>query len=167
MLIKKFPKIIPARSRVRLIRADSRTPSWKKDVGRQFRVGYYSRKDGLDCIWLVNENGKYEHTTNREYLLKYFDVEHLSRETNHYGQGKRRLGKIRIPTPLERLNGRSSIEAYEGAKRNLGKGRPKHPALGIKRIAPRQESAEQNRSGLRAESHARKIRDSHVREVCW
>src|SRR6266480_1025378 len=116
MLIKTIPKIIPPRSRVRLIRADRHTPSWKKAIGRQFRIGYYSRKDGLDCIWLVNENGAYEQTTDRAFLVKYFDVEHLSQEKNFYGRGKRRLRKIRIPTPLERLNGRSSIEAYEGAK---------------------------------------------------
>jgi len=70
----------------------------------------------LDCIWLVNENGAYEQTTDRAFLVKYFDVEHLSQEKSFYGRGKRRLRKIRIPTPLERLNGWSSIEAYEGAK---------------------------------------------------
>src|SRR5439155_10474454 len=78
MLIKTIPKIIPPRSRVRLIRADRHTPSWKKAIGRQFRIGYYSRKDGLDCIWLVNENGAYEQTTDRAFLVKYFDLEHLS-----------------------------------------------------------------------------------------
>lgn len=116
MLIERIPKIIPPRSRVRLIRADRQTPSWKKAIGRQFRIGYYSRKDGLDCIWLVNDNGAYEQTTDRAFLVKYFDVEHLSQEKNLYGRGKRRLRKIHTPTPLERLNGRSSIEAYEGAK---------------------------------------------------
>lgn len=64
----------------------------------------------------MNENGAYEQTTDRAFLLKYFDVEHISEEKNFYGRGKRRLQKIRIPTPLERLNSRSSIEAYEGAK---------------------------------------------------
>ncbi|HEU0369239.1 MAG TPA: hypothetical protein VFR42_08525, partial [Candidatus Acidoferrum sp.] len=124
MLGKKIPKIIPPRSRVRLVRADNQTPSWKKDIGRQFRVGYYSRKDGLDCIWLVNEGGAYEQNADRSSLLKYFDVEHLSQEKNFYGLGKRRLRKIRIPTPLERLNGRSSIEAYEGAKESCKKTTP-------------------------------------------
>jgi hypothetical protein len=112
----RIPKIIPPRSRVRLIRADKDTASWKKDIGRQFRVGYYGRKDGLDCIWLVNESGEYEQTTDRKFLLKHFDIEHLSGETNLYGKGKRRLGKIRVRTPLERLNAPSSVEAYEGAK---------------------------------------------------
>lgn len=116
MLTRRTPKIIPPRSRVRLLRADRRTPSWKHDVGRQFRVGYYSRKDGLDCIWLVNENGEYEQTTNRTFLLKYVDLEQVSPEKNYYGSGKRRLRKIHIPSPLERLNARSSVEAYEGAK---------------------------------------------------
>jgi len=126
MLIKnKIPKIIPPRSRVRLIRADRQTPSWKENIGRQFRIGYYSRKDGLDCIWLVNENGAYEQTTDRAFLLKYFDVEHLSPEKNFCGRGKRRLGKIHLPTALERLNGRSSLAAYEGAKEILQKDDPK------------------------------------------
>ena len=114
--MRRIPRIIPPRSRVRLVRGDDRTPNWKKDIGRQFRVGYYSRKDGLDCIWLVNEEGKYEQTTDRKFLLKYFDVEHWSEEKNFYGRGKRRLQRIRIPDPLQRLNGRSSVEAYEGAK---------------------------------------------------
>jgi hypothetical protein len=90
-----LPKVIPPRSRVRLIRADKHTPGWRKEVGRQFRVGYYSRKDGLDCIWLVNESGKYEQTTDREFLLKYFRVERVSGETNIYGVGKRQLAKLK------------------------------------------------------------------------
>lgn len=116
MLITKIPKVIPPYSRVRLVRADSRTPSWKSEVGRQFRVGYYSRKDGLDCIWLVNERGEYEQSTDRSSLLKYFEVEQLSRKRNFYGEGKRRLRRIRLPTALQRLNGKSTLEAYEGAK---------------------------------------------------
>ena len=107
--------VIPPRSRVRLARFDKDTASWRKDLGRQFRVGYYSRKDGLDCIWLVNENGKYEQTTDRTFLLKYFDVERLSQETNLYGRGKRRLGKVRHRTALA-LNGDTSIDVYEAAK---------------------------------------------------
>jgi hypothetical protein len=114
--VKKLPKVIPPRSRVRLVRADKRTPSWNKEVGRQFRVGYYNRKDGLDCIWLVNETGKYEQTTDRDFLKKYFQVERVSTEKSLYGVGKRRLGKIRIASPMERLNGRSTIDVFEAAK---------------------------------------------------
>src|SRR5437016_14658182 len=120
MLIKTIPKIIPPRSRVRLIRADRHTPSWKKAIGRQFRIGYYSRKDGLDCIWLVNENGAYEQTTDRAFLVKYFDVEHLSQEKNFCGRGRAGLGKIVIQPPLNRFIARSSIMATRGEK-EIGK----------------------------------------------
>jgi hypothetical protein len=77
------------------VKADRHTSTWRKDVGRRFRVGCYSRKDGLDCIWLVNEDGEYEQTTDREFLLKYFEIEQLSDEKNFYGVGKRRLTKLR------------------------------------------------------------------------
>lgn len=101
---------------MRLIRADDQAPAWKKQVGRQFRVGYYSPKEGLDCIWLVNEYGEYAQTTYRKFLLKYFDIEHLSQERSFFGRGRRRLRRICVPSPLERLGGRSSVEAHEGAK---------------------------------------------------
>ena len=90
-----IPKVIPPRSRVRLVDADKLTHAWRKEVGRRFRIGYYSRQDGLDCIWLVNDNGEYEQTTDREFLLKYFEIERLSDETNFYGTGKRRLAKLK------------------------------------------------------------------------
>ena len=88
---RRLPKVIPPRSRVRLVRADQTTPVYRKNLGRQFRVGYYSPQDGLDCIWLVNENGEYEQTTDREDLLSYFKIERLSIERNYCGTGKRKL----------------------------------------------------------------------------
>ena len=100
--MQAIPKVIPPRSKVRLVKADRKTPSWRKHIGRQFRVGYYNRKDGLDCIWLVNESGEYEQTTDRNFLLKYFEIERISDEKNYYGQKKPRLGRIR---PVTQLNG--------------------------------------------------------------
>ena len=132
--MSRIPKIIPPRSRVRLVLGDDRTPSWKKDIGRQFRVGYYSPKDGLDCVWLVNEDGEYEQTTDRKFLLKYFDVEHWSGEKNFFGRGKARLRKIRVPNCLERLNGSSSLEAYEGAKELVLKDDPRLVSSAIKTL---------------------------------
>jgi hypothetical protein len=93
--MKRIPKIIPPRSRVRLVRADRTTPSWQKQIGQEFRVGYYGRQDGLDCIWLVNEDGKYEQTTDREGLLRYFEIVRLTEERDYYGIHKRRLGPLR------------------------------------------------------------------------
>jgi hypothetical protein len=93
--MKAIPRVIPPRSRVRLVHADHKTPGWKKEVGRQFRIGYYSRKDGLDCIWLVNEKGEYEQTTDREHLLRYFAIEKLADERDYYGVHKRKLESLR------------------------------------------------------------------------
>jgi hypothetical protein len=82
----KIPKVIPPRSIVILRSFDSRTsPDWKQDLGRTFRVGYYNRKDGLNCIWLVNEKGEYEQTTDRQTLLKHFFIK-LSTERDLFGE---------------------------------------------------------------------------------
>ena len=89
-----LPTVIPPRSLVTLMRADARTPAWQGAVGRQFRVGYYRRADGLDCIWLVNERGEYEQTTDPESLLAHFLVDELSDETDLYGEGRPQLGRL-------------------------------------------------------------------------
>lgn len=92
---KDLPRVIPPRSVFRLVRSDSNTPDWKKDVGREFRVGYYSKQDGLDVIWLVNEDGKYEQTTDRQFLLKYFEPVEISDESDLYGSAKPQLRRLR------------------------------------------------------------------------
>ena len=91
----RIPKVIPPRSRVRLLHADRTTPTWKDEVGRTFRVGYYSRKHGLDCIWLVNDDGEYEQTTDRDNLLRFFEIERLTDEKDYFGLHKRSLGPLR------------------------------------------------------------------------
>ena len=76
-----IPKVLPPRSVVILASIDpSSTPDWAPDRGRIFRIGYYNREDGLDCIWLVNEAGEYEQTTDRHALLKHFVILQLSNE---------------------------------------------------------------------------------------
>jgi hypothetical protein len=78
--------VIPPRSVVILRSYDPETaPEWREDRGRIFRVGYYNRKDGLDCIWLVNELGEYEQTTDRVALLKHFLILKLSAERDLFG----------------------------------------------------------------------------------
>ncbi len=87
-LTTEVPKIVPPRSIFRLIQSDANTPGWKADIGRIFRIGYYSQQDGLDVVWLVNEQGKYEQTTDREFLVKYFEPVKISDETDLYGYDK-------------------------------------------------------------------------------
>jgi len=66
---------------------------WKDQIGRIFRIGYYSKQDGTDCIWLVNEKGEYEQTTSREYLLKYFEPLEISDETDFFNKAKNHLDR--------------------------------------------------------------------------
>jgi len=91
----KIPKVIPPRSVVRLIRADRDTPAWKHKIGARYRIGYYFPRDGLGTIWLVDRNGSYCETTDRAYLLKYFQIERLSKETDYFGVNRRPLGPLR------------------------------------------------------------------------
>jgi hypothetical protein len=70
---------IPPRSVVQISKT-ARTTTWKKEVGRVFRIGYYSKQDGLDCIWMVNDLGEYQQTMDHDGLFKYFDIIMLSDE---------------------------------------------------------------------------------------
>jgi len=44
--------------------------------------------DGLDCIWLVNNDGKYEQTLDHAYLYKFFEIEKVSKERSFYGRNR-------------------------------------------------------------------------------
>ena len=82
-----LPLICPG-SIVKLVKCDKDTPLWKGRLGAQFRVGYYSEQDGFDVIWLVNENGEYCETIDKESLEKYFQTEYLSNETDFLGHDR-------------------------------------------------------------------------------
>ena len=88
-----FPVPIPPCS-VISVRQARRSP-WAKEVGRAFRIGYYSKNDGLDCIWLVDEKGKYNQTIDHEYLDKFFAVESVSKERSLYGRGRPQFGPLK------------------------------------------------------------------------
>jgi hypothetical protein len=68
-----------------LSRSDKATPHWKHVTGRKFMVGFYSKSDGLDCVWLVNEAGEYEQTVDRGFLFRYFTIAKPSGVTDWYG----------------------------------------------------------------------------------
>lgn len=59
-----------------------------QSVGALFRVGYYSPQDGLDCIWLVDEDGEYCETVDRKYLEKYCELVLLTHESDYYGANR-------------------------------------------------------------------------------
>jgi hypothetical protein len=85
---KKYPfrTPIPPCSVVSVKTSPSKT--WRKNIGRRFRVGYYNWRDGLDCIWLVNEEGEYEQTIDHDFLQKHFEIESISKERSLYGRNR-------------------------------------------------------------------------------
>ena len=85
---KKYPfrTPIPPCSIVRANTSPSKR--WRENVGRRFRIGYYSWMDGLDCIWLVDDYGKYEQTVDHDFLMKHFEIESVSKERSLYGRNR-------------------------------------------------------------------------------
>jgi hypothetical protein len=51
--------------------------------------------DGLDCIWLVNDQGEYEQTLDHEFLYRYFDIIQFAKHTNWHGHKRPRIPPIR------------------------------------------------------------------------
>jgi hypothetical protein len=106
-----IPKPIPPRSVVRLAACPNGRHPWGNKLGTIFRIGYYSRRDGLDCIWLVNDSGEYQETVDHDYLFKYFDIVQVSEEKSLYGAKKPQIGSVVAASKrrgLRRFSGRSS-----------------------------------------------------------
>jgi hypothetical protein len=53
-----------------------------------FRVGYYGRQDGLNCVRLVNSKGIYEHWTDQSVVRDNFKLIKLSDETDTFGDNR-------------------------------------------------------------------------------
>jgi hypothetical protein len=87
------PSIIPPLSIVRL-KSSAGAPDWASDIGRRFRVGYYRPSDGLECIWLVNDAGKYEQTVDRHAIVKYFEIERLGKTKDYFGVNRPPIAAI-------------------------------------------------------------------------
>jgi hypothetical protein len=83
-----FGNVIQPQSVVKLLAA------WGDDQGRVFRIGYYSRQDGLNCVWLVNEAGTYGRTTDQRSIENDFEVLKLAAETDLFGINREALGPI-------------------------------------------------------------------------
>jgi len=50
--------------------------------------------DGLDCIWLVDENGKHNQSIDHEYLNKFFYIQSIAKERSLYGRGRPEFSPI-------------------------------------------------------------------------
>jgi hypothetical protein len=83
------PKVIPPLS---VVKVTSDNPDWSDQKGMIFRVGYYNRNDGLDCVWLVDDNGAYGQTADQQMIRNNFTVLKLSEETDLFGDDREIIG---------------------------------------------------------------------------
>ena len=63
--------------------------------GEIWRVGYYSKQDGLDCVWLVDSAGDYTWTTDHNWLYDKFEVVSYSDETDFFGVHRPVIGRLK------------------------------------------------------------------------
>ena len=60
--------VIPPLSLVKIAKVTNEEPAWTASEGKTFRIGYYRKGDGLDCVWLVDEDGRYSQTVDQEMI---------------------------------------------------------------------------------------------------
>lgn len=65
---------IPPGSEIRLIKLWPHARKQGHENGEVWKIGLYSKQDGLDVIWLVNGNDEYKWTIDHEFLKKHFEV---------------------------------------------------------------------------------------------
>ena len=81
--------VVPPGSVVRMKDATG----WLGD--RSFRIGYYSQADGLNCVWLVNEAGEYEQTTDQRQIRREVEGLQTSDEGDSYGRNRAVLAYLK------------------------------------------------------------------------
>ncbi|NVN92802.1 MAG: hypothetical protein HXX11_19700 [Desulfuromonadales bacterium] len=92
---------IPPRSIVRLKNLWPHAQRRGHKKGEIRIIGYYSKHDGLDCVWSVNAiTGAYERTTDHEWLYEKFEVLQYSKETDFYGDECERIEPLDEETIL-------------------------------------------------------------------
>jgi hypothetical protein len=89
---KLQPEIIPPLSVVRIIKVTADEPAWTGHMRRIFRIGYYSKQDGLDCVWLVDDDGHYTEAVDQEVIRTHFEILELSEETDLFGDSRPIIG---------------------------------------------------------------------------
>ena len=75
---------VPPRSEI-VVREDNPGP-YSRILGQRLRVGYYSKQDGLNVIWIVYPNAEYAETTNHMHLRRHFRVVVDSGESDYFGE---------------------------------------------------------------------------------
>jgi hypothetical protein len=75
-----------------VVKVISDDPDWMDQKGAIFRIGYYRKNDGLDCVWLVDDAGDYGQTTDQESIRRHFAVLELSDDDDLFGVNRPVIG---------------------------------------------------------------------------
>jgi hypothetical protein len=70
--------------------------------GEIWRVGYYSKQDGLECIWLVDKKGEYCWTADAKWISEVFEVVRASKEKDVFGLRRPQMRSL-SPTELRQF----------------------------------------------------------------
>jgi hypothetical protein len=84
-VLDQVNSIIPPLSVVQIVKVTAEETAWAGNEGRIFRIRYYSKNDGLDCVWLVDDAGEYAEAVDQEMIRTHFKVLELSNETDLFG----------------------------------------------------------------------------------
>ena len=63
----------------------------RRRIGQIYRVGYYSKQDGTELIWLVDDNGDYNWTADEKFIDNHFEIIELSKARSIYGYNKPKI----------------------------------------------------------------------------
>ncbi len=94
MAFEESRERIPPRSVVRLVAPPKEAKQWVQKRGLLCRIGYYSRQDGLDVVWIVDQFGEYVETMDQESVYRYFERVETSDEDDFFGDRRSPIGKI-------------------------------------------------------------------------
>ena len=98
MKAKRYKDGFPIRPLSILQLASENRKGFSKNNLRHFcRVGFYSKLDGLDIIWLVDHCGEYRDTINHKFMYKYFSIYEESEIYDYYGITHDTIGSILDP----------------------------------------------------------------------
>jgi len=85
---RKYYKTRPISPRsVITVRHDNPGPA-RSLLGLILRVGYYSKQDGTNVVWLVFPNGEYQQTTSQAYINRHFRILHEDEDPDLYGDAR-------------------------------------------------------------------------------
>ena len=111
MMIEAPDSVIPPLSEVKVIRVTEDQQDWTGHEGQLYRVGYYRKSDGLDCVWLVDDKGDYCKSVDQEMIKTHFEVVTTSTVTDLFGVNGPVIQAVPLvpPTPWDRMTRKATF----------------------------------------------------------